>query len=362
MARVLLTSSLPRTADMSVRFPGMADVLHVHNFPMWKWPVVRQCFPGRRIIFLGKGQPVPDRAWLLLWGMAAMPENTGADVTVLRMEDGFLRSAGLGADLARPVSWVVDGSGIYYNTKEPSDLETLLATREFDAETCARAVALRGRIVSAGLTKYNVGSQPWQRPPGTGRVILVPGQVESDASIAFGAPDVKNNMGLLQAVREANPEAHILYKPHPDVEARLRKEGRGEQGARQWCDEIVANAPMGELLKAVDEVHVLTSLAGFEALLRGKRVTCYGQPFYSGWGLTHDILPHGRRHRRLTLDELVAGALIEYPLYLSRDGKRLITPEEALDVLQSWHRQTGGREPWWRGIYRVFLRLIIGVR
>lgn len=74
---------------------------------------------------------------------------------------------------------------------------------------------------------------------------------------------------------------------------------------------------MGELLMQVDEVHVMTSLVGFEALLRDKIVVSYCQPFYSGWGLTQDIIPNLRRGRPLLLDELVAGALIEYPLYLS---------------------------------------------
>ena len=107
---------------------------------------------------------------------------------------------------------------------------------------------------------------------------------------------------------------------------------------------------------------MLTSLAGFEALLRGKSVTCYGQPFYAGWGLTQDLQPPARRSRRLDIDELVYGALIAYPLYLSRDGRGLISPEEAIDALLAWRQRTGGREPWWRGIYRVFLRRIAGVR
>ena len=34
----------------------------------------------------------------------------------------------------------------------------------------------------------------------------------------------------------------------------------------------------------VDEVHVNTSLAGFEALLRGKSVTTYGDPVLRGLG------------------------------------------------------------------------------
>jgi capsular polysaccharide export protein len=67
----------------------------------------------------------------------------------------------------------------------------------------------------------------------------------------------------------------------------------------------------------VDAVHVLTSLAGFEALLRGRAVTCHGTPFYAGWGLTRDLAPvPARRGRALTLDALVAGVLILYPRYL----------------------------------------------
>ena len=324
--------------------------------------MVRQCFSPRRVVFLRKGAAIPGSSWLVLWGTAALPAGVGPNVCVLRMEDGFLRSVGLGAELVRPVSWVVDGEGIYYDATRPSDLERLLATREFGTDLLTRAGALRERIVSAGLTKYNVGAGSWRRPAGARRVILVPGQVESDASIAFGAPAERTNMGMLRAVRTANPEAHVIYKPHPDVLARLRIQGQGEGGAGRWCNEVVTDVSMGSLLAEVDEVHVLTSLAGFEALLRGKAVTCHGQPFYSGWGLTRDMVPHPRRSRKLTLDELVAGVLIDYPLYMSRDGKRLISPEEALDALASWQRRSGGREPWWRGIYRFFLRWFIGVR
>ena len=43
---------------------------------------------------------------------------------------------------------------------------------------------------------------------------------------------------------------------------------------------------MDVLLGIVDEVHTLTSLTGFEALLRGIEVHAYGGPFYAGWGLT----------------------------------------------------------------------------
>lgn len=349
-------------SQLFLRFQDLPDVLYAFAFPRWKWPVVRQCFAPARVMFVESGARVPDNVWLLLWGRAQVPAELSKPARVLRMEDGFLRSVGLGAELVRPVSWVVDGTGMYYDATAPSDLENILAHSVFDTDICLRAAALRERIVAARLTKYNVGGQEWHRPTHARRVILVPGQVESDASLAYGSPCERSNMGLLRSVRGENRDAYILYKPHPDVVARLRKEGTGEQSALDWCDEVVYEVSMGDLLSLVDEVHVLTSLTGFEALLQHKKVTCYGQPFYAGWGLTTDRLPIARRQRKLTLDALVAGALIEYPLYLSRDGSSLITPEEAVTSLEAWRLDRGMHVRWWQRIVRVFLRLLIGVR
>ena len=340
----------------------ISKALYIYQFPYWKHPVVKQCFPGFRVVFIESADKLPADTTLVLWGMRPVPEGVAAGVRVWRMEDGFLRSVGLGADLVRPMSWIVDQQGIYYDAMQVSDLEQLLAQTQHDEAMLARAADLRGRVVATGLTKYNVGAEKWQRPADATRVILVPGQVESDASLAYGAPAERTNMGLLKAVCAAHPDAYVIYKPHPDVLARLRLEGMGEQEAHQWCDEIVTEVDMGQLLIAVDEVHVLTSLAGFEALMRGKKVICYGQPFYAGWGLTTDMLPCPRRARRLTLDELVAGVLIKYPLYLSRDGKHLVAPEQTLDELSAWRASSGGNTPWWRKLVRVFLRRIIGVR
>ena len=81
------------------------------------------------------------------------------------------------------------------------------------------------------------------------------------------------------------------------------------------------------LINLVDEVHTITSLAGFEALLRGRKVATYGQPFYAGWGLTTDNVPLNRRQRRLQIEELVAGTLILYPNYIDPVSRLLCGPE-----------------------------------
>jgi capsular polysaccharide export protein len=276
----------------------------------------------------------------------------------LHLEDGFLRSVGLGADLVRPVSWVVDRRGIYFDATRPSDLEVMLQGGDFAATLLERAARLRERIVGVSLTKYNLAGRSWKRPFTARQVVLVPGQVESDASLRWGSPVLRSNLALLQAVRRSCPRAWIVYKPHPDVAAGLRARGSQEDEAARWCDEIAADVAIDQLLGQVDEVHTMTSLTGFEALLRGVSVTCWGQPFYAGWGLTRDRHPPLRRSRRLLLDELVAGALLLYPRYARRACGQPCTAEEAVDELLDWRRAQGGRP----SLLQRVLRPVLGWR
>ena len=330
-------------------------VVVAHGFSWRKRALVRD-FTGRADVrFVSRGADVPAGADLLLWGSAAVPAGVPEQVRVVRLEDGFLRSVGLGADLTRPISWVLDTRGIYYDARTPSDMEVLLQTTLFSESVKQRAKALMRQVVQSGLSKYNLGGAPWSRP-NTGRVVaLVSGQVETDASIATGTVDIRTNMALLQAVRRARPDAWLVYKLHPDVVAGLRRVGTQEEQASQWADEVLTQGSPAQLFPLVDEVHVMTSLTGFEALLRHKPVFCYGQPFYAGWGLTHDRHAHPRRTRRLTLDELVAGALLFYPVYVSCQSRKRCTPEQALQELVAWRGLTQGRLSWWRRVLRPLL-------
>lgn len=335
-------------------------LIFAYGFSYRKRAIVRRFVGNAKVKFIRCSKLLKPNDVLLLWGSHEPPASVPINVQIIRLEDGFLRSVGLGADLIQPLSWVMDQRGIYYDARQPSDLEYLLQTTNFTDELLNRAANLRSRLVENGLTKYNVGSGHWDRPSNCSKVILVPGQVETDASIRFGAPGIATNMLLLQAVRQENKDAYVIYKPHPDVVAGLRAKGQREDDALLWCDEIVLDVGINEMLAVVDEVDVLTSLAGFEALLRGKQVVCYGQPFYSGWGLTKDILPIARRIRNLSLDELVAGTLILYPTYISRCASdKISTPEKAMDELLDWRRNNYQYTlPIWKKILRMALRFI----
>ncbi|MEZ5479927.1 MAG: capsular polysaccharide biosynthesis protein [Thiolinea sp.] len=335
-----------------------AGRLFCFGFTRWKRNYIRRFLhaPGNQLVFVWSRAAAlrhgfDANAHIVAWGERAMHEAeilaAESGVPVWRVEDGFIRSAGLGSDYTPPLSLVLDKRGIYYDPAQPSDLEYLLQNHAFTPELLTRASLLRNKLLEYALSKYNLGS-PLSRAvlkAKTGqRIILVPGQVEDDASIRKGCRDIAGNTALLKAVRSANPKAWVIYKPHPDVVSGNRKGRVTEIVLRDCCDQVLEDVSITDCLDWVDEVHTLTSLVGFEALLRGRRVVCYGLPFYAGWGLTEDRHLLSRRTRRLQLDELVAATLILYPRYMNWETGAFTTPEWALETL---HRQLvtqGGKQ------------------
>lgn len=284
------------------------------NMRLWKRRHVQQFFGRhRRVVFEADAARARTRAAaegrrLMVWG-------AGGDgwEDAVRVEDGFLRSRGLGAELVPPVSLVTDDLGIYYDPTRPSRLEALIGESvDLPPDALRRAEDLRARLIEGGVTKYNLGGDPPTLPEG--HRILVPGQVEDDASIRLGADAVATNGALLERVRAENPDAVVIYKPHPDVLAGLRP---GAVDASGLADLVVEEADMGALLGQVQEVWTITSGTGFEALMRGVPVVTLGAPFYAGWGLTRDLgrVPV-RRQGAVSLDGLTHAVLIGYPRYL----------------------------------------------
>lgn len=321
------------------------------GFAFWKRPTVEPLLWGgsRDVPFVSKLPPLQEDKRVLAWKSRTSPkllerlDISGAHV--VEVEDGFIRSVGLGADCVPPLSIVVDELGIYFDPRRPSDLERLIAEGPFTPGLLDRARTLRELIVERGISKYGVGSDSIEQTRGAGRRVLVPGQVEDDRSILCGGGSVRTNEELLRLARDREPDAYIVYKPHPDVEAGHRTGAIPEAISLALADEVVRDQPIGSLIDSVDAVHVNTSLVGFEALLRGKIVTTYGVPFYAGWGLTEDLgsVPERRTARR-TLDELVAATLLLYPRYVD-PVTGLPCPPEILIQRLSEQPQPGSRGP-----------------
>lgn len=278
-------------------------------------------------------------------------------VKLWRLEDGFVRSVGLGSDYTAPGSLVVDTSGLYFDAGGACDLETLLNEHECTPQQIFRASRLKKRIIELGVSKYGGGKQGQTLTrPADRHVVLVVGQVETDESIRRGCFGVASNSGLLRAARKQRPNDWIVYRPHPDVASGNRKGAVDAETLAACADAIDESPSIHATLEAVDEVHVMTSLTGFEALLRGLKVTTWGAPFYAGWGLTDDKETVPRRQRLRTLEELIYLALIEYPRYLDIGSGEFVPIETFVDSIQQQQQAvTDPVEPSWgqRQLYKL---------
>ena len=268
------------------------------------------------------------------------------------MEDGFIRSNGLGAGLLEPLSVVVDDLGIYYDANTTSRLEQILTNICLNAKERQRAKNLQTLLLTRRVSKYNVGTKNHdffdkihhlkEKMPNT-IVRLVVGQVEDDASVQNCASSVRTNRELLSQVRESHPDDIVIYKPHPDIEAGLRV-GKVDDKTLQKADLVAHHIAMPDCLDICQVVHTISSLTGFEALIRGRDVVCYGMPFYAGFGLTTDVVEptntpkqHAMSRRRrstpLDIESLIFGTLIMYPLYRLPYGYGVTTPEKVIEYL-----------------------------
>lgn len=304
---------------------------------------------------------------LIAWSSRLEPhheaECTAHDVELIRIEDGFIRSVGLGAGFARASSLAVDTSGIYYDPRRPSEIETLLQRSVLTDVERSEGARIRRRIVELSLSKYNLKSiDTFEIDAGSRPIILVPGQVADDASVLNSMSstiDVRShesiNLQLLRLARTRNPNACIVYKPHPDVLSGLREGHLPADVAETYADAVVSNVDITAVIAACDGIETISSLAGYEGLLRGKQVTTHGVPFYSGWGLTTDLTRAARRTTRRCIDELT---YIAFVLYTHHVHPVTGEPCSVHDLLDALHKQrASGLHEWRNRLLRFYARL-----
>ncbi len=327
-------------------FVKNSGTLFCYGFSLWKRGYIRNYLhsPWNNIQFIRNTRQIKRRlphkdARIVVWGTCENKKlkdlAKSHQIPIWRMEDGFLRSVGLGSDFTAPASLVLDKQGIYFDPAQPSDLETILNNNNFTVDEIHRAKTIRKMLLNGGISKYNMGEKRALEHSARAnqQIILVPGQVEDDASIRLGCQAINTNESLLQFVRKEFPDAYIIYKPHPDVLSGNRK-GKKKYRQPYHFDQLITDINISHCLDAVDEIHTMTSLVGFEGLLRGKKVFTYGLPFYAGWGLTQDRMKLARRRRTLNINELIAGCMVSYPRYVNNESKAFSSPEMVIDILK----------------------------
>jgi capsular polysaccharide export protein len=317
----------------------------VVNAAKWKRKTIGFYLRGYKVKYLGinedpfrkEGVILKSKPIFLFWGRF-VPEaykkfSEYHSIDIWHMEDGFIRSVGLGASHVLPYSLCLDKKGMYYDSKSESDLELIIKQGGFSEQLIERARNCIEVIKRNGLNKYNIGamSNADLYLSNSRKNVLVVGQVEDDQSLIFGCDKIITNADLIDIAIAENPDCNVIYKPHPDVLNGFRKEVSSIKDLEDKITIVDVNISLTEFLKKVSHLYTMTSLAGFEALFYGVKVTTIGAPFYSNWGLTDDRLKIERRGEKRSLEEVFAAAYIAYAKYINPEtGKGL----EIEDVLQ----------------------------
>lgn len=244
-------------------------------------------------------------------GMRALRWSHWLRRPVALLEDGFVRSF---HRQDPPLSLIIDHCGVYYDASLPSDLETAVAGG-IDARAAKRARALIKQWQSSGISKYNHSPDFADSLPES--YVLVVDQTFGDLSVSLGLANQSSFAAMLAAALVENPDKAIVIKTHPDIFS---------HGARGWLPinsqtdhqitVIGKDCHAASLLRSASKVYAVTSLMGFEALLWGKPVRCFGMPFYAGWGLTEDELSPPSRRGAASLEGLVHAAFVVQSRYV----------------------------------------------
>ena len=264
-------------------------------------------------------------------------------VPYIAFEDGFLRSIHPGSG-EPPLSMIIDRTGVYYDARQPSDLEAFIRRRaqvDGSGDEARKAMAF---LQQNRLSKYNnftihdISELP-EISKSRDDCVLVVDQTAGDASISCGLATEDSFVRMLEAALAENPRSQILLRIHPESMSGAKpghfSESRLRQLAATNCD--VAEAlnvrrirltpePINPwlLLENCSKLYCVSSQLGFEALIAGCEVHCFGVPFYAGWGVTKDRgadTPKRRTHA--SLEDVFAGAYFDYCRYLSEGELRM---------------------------------------
>ena len=284
------------------RSRGVLDVLEAHGYSL-AWPRFAEAFVGwgRR----ESGEQAARKA-----SRAARP--------VIRLEDAFVRSVGLGVRGAPPLGLIADPRGVYYDARNPSLIEDRLASAwRLDGEGRTSAQNALALFHELRLSKYNPPRRQTARVDGPYTLVL--DQTAGDESISHGRADGASFDTMLRAALDGGP-GQVVVRLHPDVLTGRKKGHLAPDDIEALgiaSDRIVhdAQGDLRDLIEGADAVHAVTSLAGFEARLMGRPTIVHGLPFYAGWGERGDEQGSDRRAATRTPLEIFAAAYLDLPLY-----------------------------------------------
>ena len=312
--------------------------------------------------FSPNGSTLDDVDILLLWGQSSQEGHINMIYNALLkqkkivfVEDGFFYNVishvkslqqEYPSHLSQGMSFTIDDITAHFDGSLPSRLEQMINSDiVLEDDKVFRSNQLIKTIVEKKITKYNYQSIESKVYGNRDSKVLIVDQAYGDYSVyKSGASEEVFYQMINDAIAE-NPESDILVKIHPDMIVNPNRAGAKNGG---YFGNMQINHPNVIIIKdeinpyviieQVQSIYVCTSQLGFEGLMSGKKVYCYGVPFYAGWGLTIDrgnMEYLKRRIQKRSVEEVFWFAYIWYSRYYSPLKQNRCEIEDVLGELIS---------------------------
>lgn len=260
---------------------------------------------------------------------------------VVYLEDGFIRSHGIGLSGEPGLSIIIDDLTPYYDATQASRLETFLASNKLVSKKiqtyCQNCIE---RIIKHKISKYNDAPRhKLQIGRHDRKKLLIVDQRYNDMSVTYGLANSQTFEDMLSDAINYYHDWDIIIKQHPDS----IKGGKSSyfnterlSFAKEMNNIFIIDYDINpySLLELIDEVFVCTSQLGFEACMVEKKVHCYGMPFYAGWGITEDKLKIPRRNKKRNIFEIFYFSYIKLSRYIDPRTNELCSLEHIIDYFK----------------------------
>lgn len=251
------------------------------------------------------------------------------------VEYGLISAMSLPSEKKFNFSLILDDCGIFYDTTAPSQIENMLLRDDdiLQPSMLQHSRQLIDTIVSNNITKYNNSGDLELITARKNHRILVIDQTAGDNSIVYGQCETYSFRDMLLTALD-QPNSDVILKLHPETAAGA-KDGNltsiQDLLDRPNLKVIGQQCNIVSLIKQVDEVYVMTSGVGLEALMIGKPVSCFGVPFYAGWGLTNDRVLVNNPRRQLSVESLFAATFLKYNLFYHPETQQPCSMEACIE-------------------------------
>lgn len=244
----------------------------------------------------------------------------------------------------KALGFLLDDMGYYFDSNQSSRFEHTLNSDDYFLEDhdLLRSRMLIEEINQFNITKYNKYVSDVECAYHIEEnCILVVDQKKGDASITFAGASDATFLEMMQAAIKDNPGKQIYFKRHPDSVHKNFNSYRNRN--LKEIEVLPDDIQIAHVLKKCEKVYTVSSQVGFEGLLKGKQVVCFGVPFYAGWGLTDDRAFVPRRNKKRKLEEIFHQVCIKQSVYFNPYTGRVVSLEELLTLILKMRAEAAAR-------------------